>query len=325
MKLVILIPAYNEEKNIAKTISRIPLKISKINQIQTLVVSDGSTDKTAEKARKAGAEVIEYHPNGGVGKAFRTGLEGALDLGADIMVNIDADGQFNPEDIPLMIEPILKDEADFVAADRFTDGKGNFAKPANMPGLKYWGNLQMVKIINFLSGQKFNDVSCGFRAYSQKAMLMLNLQGGFTYTQESFLDLAMKEMRIKSIPVEVKYGEGVRKSRVFKNVFDYAFRTLYIIIRTFRDYKPLRFFGVAGLVFFIPSFIGGLFMLYHYLATSSFSPYKAIGFMSIYSFTLALLLWVLGLIADMFDRMRTNQEKILYYEKKAYYESKKKA
>lgn len=323
MKLIVLIPAYNEQEHIRSSIESIPSSIDGITEIKVLVVNDGSTDNTIEEVNKTGAHLISYGSNGGVGKAFKTGLDGALELGADILVNIDADGQFDPNDIPKLIKPITDDKADFVPSDRFTDGKGNFTKPENMPSLKYWGNLQMTKLINLLAGQKFNDVSCGFRAYSKKAMLMLNLQGKFTYTQESFLDLAMKDLSIISVPVKVKYGKTIRKSKVYKNVFNYAFRTLYIILRAFRDYSPLKFFGWLGMIFAIISLIVGAFVLFHYITQNAITPYKSVALISLYFFTLAIIIWIVGLIADMFDRIRVNQEKILYYERLRLYEKTK--
>ncbi|MGV8131538.1 MAG: glycosyltransferase family 2 protein [Candidatus Pacearchaeota archaeon] len=324
MKLVVLIPAYNEEENIVNTINKVPRKIKGIDEVQVMVVDDGSSDGTAKEVKKTDAILVSYKPNGGVGKAFKTGLEKTLEIGADILVNIDADGQFDPNDIPLIIDPIIKGDADFVASDRFTGENGKPRRPENMPKVKYWGNQRMNWLVNILSGKKFPDVSCGFRAYSKKTMFMLNLQGKFTYTQESFLDLATKDLRIVSVPVRVVYGKTIRKSKVFKGVFDYAFRTSYIIFRSFRDYRPLTFFGLIGLFFFFLSLLTGTVVLIHFLTTGGLTPYKAYGFISIYTLSLALLVWVVGIFADMLDRVRNNQENILYYEKMNYYNNRKK-
>ncbi len=315
MKLIILIPAYSEAESIAQVIATMPAKLEAINSIQIVVVDDGSKDRTAEMAEQAGANVVSHNYNRGVGAAFKTGLEKALELGADLMVNIDADGQFSPDDIPLMIKPILDGKADFVSGDRFTSANGKSVKPEFMSGVKFWGNKQMSKLISGIVGKEYADVSCGFRAYSKEAMLRLNLTGQFTYTQESFLDLANKGLAIKTLPVSIKYFPE-RKSRVAGSIVKYFFNTIKIIIRAYRDYQPMRFFGLLGLLPFIVAFGCGVFTLVHYLQTGAFSPYKVVGFVGIYLLSVAILLWIVGLLADMFVRIRKNEELLIYYEKK---------
>ena len=314
MKLIVLIPALNEAATITKVIQSIPKQYESGVEIQVLVVDDGSTDDTARLAKEAGAVVISHSHNQGVGTAFHTGLNAALKAGADIMVNIDADGQFSYQDIPRLIAPILADEADFVTGDRFADGEGHLHKPENMSPILFWGNSQMAKLISVLIDHDYTDVSCGFRAYSKEAMLRLNLIGKFTYTQETFIDLAFKDLRIKMVPVQVKYFPE-RKSRVAGSILRYMINTLKIIIRSYRDYKPMRFFGGLGLIPFVPGVLCGLFVGIHYLITSTFTPYKFVGIIGIYLFSLGLLLWIVGLFADMFVRLRSTQEQLMYYEK----------
>lgn len=319
MKLIILIPSYNEEDSIGHVIAQIPESILGVDEIIPLVVNDGSEDNTEEIARTAGATVVSHSKNKGVGLAFQTGLNHALDLDGDIMVNIDADGQFSPAEIPALIAPILAKEADFVAGDRFSDNEGNLRKPVNMPGIKYLGNLWMARLISILSGEQYHDVSCGFRAYSREALLWLNLSGKFTYTQESFLDFAFKGLSIQTMPVKVKYFKD-RQSKVADNLWAYAIKTLKIIVRAYRDYSPIRFFGWLGLIPFVIGMACGIFMLIHFIITTDFSPYKFVGFTGIYLVSLAILFWIVGLLADMFMRIRANQEKLLYFEKKRKHE-----
>ncbi len=318
MKLVILIPAFNEEDSIQQVINSVPKTIEGISEVLVLVVDDGSSDQTSSLAEQAGAIVVSHPQNRGVGAAFNTGLIKALELGADVMVNIDADGQFSATDIPVLIEPIIASKADFVSGDRFTDKNGHLVRPEYMSALKYWGNKQMSKLISLLTQKQFADVSCGFRAYSREAMLRMNLTRSFTYTQESFIDLANKDVDIKLIPVNVKYFEG-RKSRVAGNLLKYMYRTINIISRAYRDYRPLRFFSWLGL----PPFLGGLglglFSLYHYLTTGSITPYKSFAIVGIYLFTMGIVFWIVGLLADMFVRIRLHQEQLLYFEKKRQY------
>ncbi len=315
MKLIILIPALNEAASIASVVKSMPSQIEGMDQIDVLVIDDGSKDDTADLARRAGATVVSHPFNQGVGKAFNTGLAAALEMGADIMVNIDADGQFSPSDIPLLIDPILDGKTDFVSGDRFTDADGKVVKPEFMSAIKFWGNKQMSKLISGIVGNKYTDVSCGFRAYSKEAMLRLNLTGQFTYTQESFLDLANKGLAIKTLPVSIKYFPE-RKSRVASNIFKYFINTIKIIIRAYRDYQPMRFFGRLGLTPLIGAFGCGVFMLVYYIRTGAFTPYKVVGFVGIYLFSLAILLWIVGLLADMFVRIRRNEELLIYFFKK---------
>jgi len=321
MKLVILIPALNEAASIAGVVESMPRQIEGVEKIEVLVIDDGSKDNTAPLAQSAGAAVISHPFNQGVGKAFNTGLAAALEMGADIMVNIDADGQFSPADIPLLITPIVEGKADFVSGDRFRSADGELMRPDYMSKIKYWGNQRMADLVGFVTGKRYDDVSCGFRAYSKEALMRLNLTGKFTYTQESFLDLANKGMGIKTIPVNVTYFPD-RKSRVAGSILKYMFQTAKIIFRAYRDYNPLKFFGLLGLIPFVISILLGVFVLIHYFTAGAFSPYIFVAFASVYLFTFGILLWIVGILADMFIRIRLNQEQLLYAEKKRRYDSK---
>lgn len=311
-KLVIFSICKDEAETIAELLSRIPKKLKGIDRIETLVISDGSTDGTAAVAKKAGAtKVIDGQQQKRLAYRFEQALETVLGMGADIAVNIDGDLQFAPEDIPKLLQPILEGDADFVAADRFTDPEtGNKRKPAGMPAGKYWANRLGAWIVGSLSGQKFYDVTCGFRAYTKKAMLAININSNYTYTQESFQVLAVKRMHIEAVPIHVKYYEG-RKSRVVKSFWQFLFGSAFNILRAFRDYAPMKFFGLLGLVVFVPGVAIGGFVLWHWIFIGAISPYKALGFIGIYLVTAAFAIWAIGLVADMLDRLLSNQEKIL--------------
>jgi glycosyltransferase involved in cell wall biosynthesis len=312
VKLVVFSICKDEEATIGQVLNKIPKKIKGISQIQTLVISDGSTDKTAQVARENGADkVIDEEKQKRLAYRFEQAIETALSMGADVAVNIDGDLQFNPADIPKLLEPILDGDSDFVAADRFTDPEtGNRRRPKGMPAGKYWANRLGAWIVGNLSGEKFHDVTCGFRAYTKKAMLALNINSTYTYTQESFQVLAVKKMNIQAVPAEVKYYEG-RKSRVVKSFWQFLFGSALNILRAFRDYAPLKFFGILGVLAFIPGILMGGFTLVHWLTQGSITPYVTIGFIGLYLVTAAFMLWALGLVADMFDRMLNNQEKII--------------
>lgn len=310
MKLLIVTICKNEEATIAELIDRMPKNIKGIDRIDIVVVDDGSTDQTASVAKKAGADVIGDGAWRGLATQFRTATNYALKQSYDIMVNIDGDLQFAPEDIPKFVQPILDNKADFVAADRFTDpSTGKERHPENMPAAKYYGNKLGSWIVGKLSKQSFRDVTCGYRAYNRNALYALNINGQKTYTQESFQMLAAKGMRIATVPVIVKYFKG-RKSRVVTSVPAYVVSSALNILRAFRDFAPLRFFVATGMVPFVLGVGCLLFLGMHWISNDSLSPYKFVGFTGIYLITLAFFLWALGFLADMNVRVINNQEKI---------------
>lgn len=311
MRLTVVSICRNEAQTIGELLDRIPERNAGISKIEKLVIDDGSSDNTAEIAAKHGAKVISDGNTKGLAFRFREAVEAALADGADAMVHIDGDLQFSPEDIPKLVEPIVNDGADLVAADRFTDpASGRFRRPPNMPQGKYLGNRLGASVVSRLSRHRFRDVTCGFRAYNRRALFALNTDGTRTYTQESFQILAMKRLRILSVPIEVQYF-AARKSRVVKSLSHYVATSAVNILRSYRDFAPLRFFGWLG---FIPFAVGlGFltFLLVHWLRTGSFTPYKFTGFVGIYFLTMGIAFWALGLVADMLSRMLNNQEKIL--------------
>ena len=310
MKLAIYMPALNEEEGIGEVIKSLPKKIEGIEEIKVLVVDDGSKDDTAKIAKESGADVVSHNVNKGVGRAFQSAVTYALEKEIDILVSIDADRQFNSEQIPHIIKPILKNEADMVTGNRFGSGI-----PENMPKSKYWGNKQMSRLISLISGQKFRDVSCGFRAYNREALMRLNLFGSFTYTQETILDMVYKGLRVVEFPVDVKYFKG-RKSRVAGNILKYAINTSSIILKTLRDYKPMVFFGGFGGIAITAGVICEIFLFIHFFSKGTYYPFKTLGFVGLGFLIFGLLFLMLGLLAGMFNRVRMNQEKILYELKK---------
>lgn len=309
MKLAVISICKDEAKTVSELIERIPKRIKGVDSIEVIVINDGSTDETARLAKEAGATVYGNNSSKGLAFRFREATALALKNNFDIMVNIDGDLQFSPEDIPKFVEPIVNDEVDFVAADRFTDPKtGRRRRPTNMPATKYYGNKLGSWIVGKLSNEKFRDVTCGFRAYSQTALYALNTNGTHTYTQESFQMLAAKKMRIKSLPVEVKYFKD-RKSRVVTSVPRYIAVSGMNIMRAFRDFAPMRFFVVLGMIPFVIGLGCLVFMGIYWLNAGVFSPYKFIGFTGLYLVTMAIFFWSLGLVADMMVRVMNNQEK----------------
>jgi len=319
MKLVVFSICLNEEKTIGEVLDRIPKRIKGIKKFEKLVVDDGSSDKTVEIASKHGATVISNGAQKRLAYSFQRAVAASLEMNADIVANIDGDLQFNPEEISKLVAPIIKGEADFVAGDRFTDkNTGKRRKPKNMPASKYYGNIFGTYIISKLVGKRFKDVTCGFRAYSREALLNLNINSKYTYTQESFQVLASKKINIKQIPVSVKYFPG-RKSRVVQSVFKFITGSALNILRAFRDFAPLSFFGLLAFISFILGVGMTIFIGIHLIRTGSFTPYKFVGFGALYFISLSFIIFLFALLADMFDRFLNNQEKILCYLKKIKY------
>lgn len=310
IKLLVYIPALNEEKSIGKVIQRIPQEIEGIQIVECLVVDDGSTDRTTEIARSEGAEVICHGRNQGVGAAFQSALNFAWKNHVDILVGIDADGQFDPREIPLLIKPVVEGQADMVLGNRFHVGK-----PAHMPRIKYRGNRMIARLISRVTGQKFQDVSSGFRAYGREAMLHLNVFGKFTYTHETILSLMYQGLRVTDLPVSIRYFPG-RKSRVADSIAKYAVKTTTIILRVLLDYKPLRMFGLLGLIFLTIGVGFEIFLFTYYAIHGSFTPYKSTGFIGLGFIIFGFLVLLLALLADMLNRLRLNQDRILVELKK---------
>lgn len=315
MKLVVLIPAFNEAKTITQVVQSIPRTLPGISSMRVAVIDDGSVDRTRELAEKAGAMVVSHPENRGVGAAFATGLKTALGLGADLIVNIDADGQFDPADIPKLLAPILAGEAEFVTASRFADP----ALMPRMPLAKKYGNFMVRWIINWLTNRQFTDVSCGFRAYTRETALKLNLFGSFTYTQETFLNLVQKGIRIKEVPLKVRGEREFGKSRVAGSVLRYGLKSGSIILLAMRDIKPLSFFGWLGFAVILLGAAALGFVFAHWLKTAMTTPYQSVILIGVMLLIVGFLLIVMALIAEMLGRIRKMQEEILFHLRDRHY------
>ena len=311
--IAIIIPALNESVTIADVVTRCIKAVEQGEfKCRVIVVDDGSRDDTATIASKHGADVVRHEVNRGVGQAFRTGLQRALDVGADFIVNIDADGQFEPERIPDLLDPILNGRADFTTASRFK----NPEYCPEMPRIKILGNRAMSYLISMIAGQRFYDVSCGFRAYSREATLRLNLWGEFTYTQESILDLVVKSMRLEEVPMRIRGEREHGESRVASNLWRYGYRTARIIGNTYRDFWPMRFFGCLSLLCLLPGFGLVSFLFVHRMLSGQFTPHIWAGFTGGAFLGLGIVCLITGVLAQMLGRMRLNQEMLLYFERK---------
>lgn len=309
MKLVVMIPAYNEEKTIGKVIKEVPRKIEGIDEVEVLVINDGSTDNTVKVAKEAGADkIVGFKENKGLAPAFRTGLETALGMGADIIVNTDADFQYDQKQIPDLIKPILDGEADMVLGSRF---KGWIE---HMPSKKKIGNKIATWVTRAASGYPVSDAQTGFRALTKETALRLNVVSNYTYVQETILQAINNGLIIKEIPVNFRRREG--ESRLISNVFGYAKRGAPIILRTYRDYNPLKVFSIIGGIITLLGFLAGLRVLVHYFKTGMVGPYLPSAVLTVVLLIVGFQVIILGLIADMMKTQKKLQEEILYRLKK---------
>ena len=315
LRLVVMVPCLNEERTVGDVVRAVPRQLPGVDSVQVLVLDDGSSDETAERAREAGALVVRHRTNRGLGRTFQDGVRQALALGADLVVNIDGDGQFNPADITTLVEPVIAGEAHMATASRFLRRD----LVPKMPTIKRWGNGWVAKIVWLLSGRRFRDVSCGFRAFSREALLRMNLFGSYTYTQETFLDLIFKGLEIVELPVRVRGVRQFGESRIASSIPRYAFRSLQIMMRAFISYRPFSFFATVASFFlaFGLALLG--FLLAHYLGSGSFSPHIWAGFVGGSFCFLGTSTLVIALVGDMLVRQRLNQEEVLYFLKRELY------
>jgi len=316
MKLVVMIPAYNEEESIGKVIREIPREIDGIEDIEVVVINDGSTDNTEKVAIESGAHhVITHKRNLGLARAFKTGLDYALKLGADVIVNIDADGQYNAKEIPKLISPILKGEADIVIGDRQID------KLDHMPKAKKIGNKIATWVTAKLAGIDVRDAQSGFRAFSRKAAMMMNVLGDYTYVQETIIQAANKGLKIEWIPIKFRKREG--KSRLIPNIWSYAKRAGMTILRTYRDYHPLSvFLGIGGILLLV-GLVFALRVLIHYIQTGMVTPYLPSAVLAVMLIVVGSITVVFGLVADMLKMQRLMLEEVLYKLKEMETEKQK--
>jgi len=305
IKILVAVPVLNEDKSLGAVIDGIRAVKIPVARISIVVIDDGSTDDSVGISKRRGVDVISHGTNRGLGATFRSALRYAQVNDADILVTIDGDGQFDPKDIPKVVEPIIQRRADFVTASRFR----NDAYTPKMSRVRLWGNRRVAWLVNRLAKTQLHDVSCGFRAYSEEAMLSLDLIGDFTYTHETILTLAFQNLSLVEVDVHVRGKRQFGESRVARNVVWYALKTSMIILRNFRDYKPLIAFGGPALFFGCV----GLLCLFSFgvisLLLQEFYP-KVLAFVGAFLLLFATLLLITALIADMFTRMRAQVENI---------------
>jgi glycosyltransferase involved in cell wall biosynthesis len=259
MKLVIQIPCLNEEVTLPATLADLPKSLDGIDEIEIVVIDDGSTDGTAAAAQRHGVRHVVRAPvNQGLARAFSVGLDYALRLGADIIVNTDADGQYRGDQVAALIAPILHHEADVVGGDRRPGTLAHFSPAKRI--------LQVIGswVVRQLSGTRIPDATSGFRAFSREAALRMNVVSDFTYTLETIIQAGKKQLLVTHVPIDV--NPETRPSRLFPGIPSYLLRSGATLVRIYALYEPLRVFTIIGLLLLAGgSLISGRF-LYYYIA-----------------------------------------------------------
>ena len=259
-RLCVLIPAYDEAASIGQVIREIPKEVEGIEEVFVLVIDDGSVDGTHRVAVSHGADhVLRHRVNQGLGVAFRNGLQVALKLGADVIVNIDGDSQYSGRDIPSLVAPIVRNEADVVLGDRQVDTLNHMSWGRRL------GNKIATRVVRTLSGVNVPDGQTGFRAFSRDAALRLNLVGRYTHVHEVIIQAAKSGLRIWTVPVSFRKREG--ESRLIRSMWSYAVKAGSIMLRTYMRYEPLKTFAVAGLGFILLASVFGARVLIQFSPT----------------------------------------------------------
>jgi glycosyltransferase involved in cell wall biosynthesis len=312
MKLVITIPAYNEEQSIASVIKEIPRDCCEI--VEVVVIDDGSSDNTYFEAMNAGADkIIRFKKNRGLAPAFRAGIEMAISMGADIILNTDADGQYDGKEIPALIRPILDGKADVVLGSRT---KGFIEE---MPIEKRIGNSMATYVTRQLSGQYISDAQTGFRAFTRDVALHMNILSDYTYVQETLIQIAQQDVVMAEVPITFRKRIG-GGSRLISNIFKYARRAGSTMITTYRDYRPLRTFFIIGGFFIICGLITGSIVLYHYFQFGMVTGKLPTAILTVLLIFLGFQCFITGILADMLRSHKKVQDEILYRLKKMEYE-----
>jgi glycosyltransferase involved in cell wall biosynthesis len=257
MKLIIQIPCYNEAETLPVTLACLPRELLGFDRVEWLVINDGSTDATEEVARTHGVDhIISFTKNQGLARVFLAGLDACVRLGADVIVNTDADNQYNSADLPSLLAPILAGQADMVIGARPIDNISSFSATKKL--LQKLGS----GVVRFVSRTDISDAPSGFRAMTREAALLLNVFNDYTYTLETIIQAGQKGIAVMSVPVGV--NKTLRPSRLVKSIPAYIRKSLVTIVRIFVVYKAFRFFMSVGVTVLSLGMIGGIRFLYYY-------------------------------------------------------------
>lgn len=305
MKLIIQVPCYNEEQTLGITLSELPSHVEGFDEVEWLVIDDGSRDRTLDVAREFGVDhVIQLPYNRGLARAFTEGLDAALAAGADVIVNTDADNQYQALDIPKLTAPVLSGEADIVIGARPIETIQHFSPIKKL--LQKLGS----RVVRTISGADVTDAPSGFRAISRRAAIELQVFNRYTYTLETIIQAGSTGMRVISVPIRV--NGDLRPSKLVKSIWSYVTRSLFTMFRIYMIYRPLKFLFLAGL----PVVVAGVALAVRWLYLNHFD-YPVTGRVHIPSLVAASILllgglqiWLFGLVADLMAANRRILEDI---------------
>ena len=308
-KLIIQIPCYNEENTLSGMLADLPKELPGIDEIEILVINDGSTDNTVEVARKNGVKhIISLTKRKGLAAVFTAGIDASLKLGADIIVNADADNQYRGEDIGRLIRPIIEGKADLVIGNRKIEEIKDFSFMKK--------KLQRVgsRVVRYLSGLDIPDATTGFRAYSRDAAIGLNVISEFTYTLETIIAAGNNGIAVENISVST--NPQTRKSRLFKNIPEYITRSIATLIRVYTMYRPLKVFVRMGAVLCLGGIFLGIRFLYFFIAQEGAAGHIQSLILSAVLLIVGFQIMLLGLLADLIAANRRLIENTLNRIKK---------
>lgn len=315
MKLIIQIPCYNEAETLEIALNDLPKQIDGIDEIEYLIINDGSKDNTVEVARNWGVQhVVNFKRNKGLAKGFMAGMNECLRQGADIIVNTDADNQYCGEDIEKLVRPILDGKADIVIGERPIDQTEHFSPLKKK--LQHLGSW----VVRKASNTNIPDAPSGFRAYSREAALRMNVVNDYTYTLEQIVQAGRNKMAIISVPIRTN-GE-LRPSRLFHSMFGYIKKSILTIMRAYMMYKPLRFFMSLGSIPFLGGIILGIRYLVYFFNGAGDGHVQSL-LLAVTLILLGAMIGIVGLQADVIAANRKLLEDIRYEVKKKAYEEDK--
>ncbi len=304
MKLIIQIPCFNEEETLPITLNEIPKSFRGIDEVEVLIIDDGSEDKTVEVAQREGVDhIVRLTTNNGLAGSFTAGLDAALRLGADIIVNTDGDNQYCGEDIQKLIDPIISGEADMVIGDRNTKDIPHFSfVKKRLQVLGSW-------VVRQLSGTRIPDATSGFRAFSREAALRLNVISKYSYTLETVIQAGKKNIALTHVPIRT--NKMLRPSRLFTSMYSYIKRSSATILRIYALYEPLKVFLVIGSVIFGTGMVISLRFLYYYIVNQGAGHIQSLilaAVLMIVGFQIVMI----GLLSDIIAANRRLIEDVLH-------------
>jgi glycosyltransferase involved in cell wall biosynthesis len=291
-KLIIQIPCYNEEGTLAIALKALPRTVPGVDKVEWLIINDGSTDRTIEVARECGVDhIVDLGYHQGLAKGFMAGLDACLRAGADIIVNTDADNQYVADDIPKLVEPIVKGEAAIVVGARPIAEIEHFSPlKKSLQKLGSW-------VVRAASGTDIADAPSGFRAMSRDAAMQLNVFSQYTYTLETIIQAGQKSMAIVSVPIRT--NEWLRPSRLMKSMRAYIQRSIFTIARIFITYKPLRFFSWVGALPFALGFLLGVRWVVLFFVEGGERTHLPSLVLAAILILIGVQLWIFGVVADV--------------------------